>query len=255
MQTKPEYIDIHSHTFFPDFENDQTEVENRSLEQGIWFMNVGTDIKTSQKTITIADSYEKGVYSCIGLHPTHSKDEIFNIEEYKSLAVNPKVKAIGECGLDYFRMEKDSKEEQMEIFRKQIELSIEINKPLMLHIRDAYQDSLTVLKQYPKAKGNVHFFAGDYEIAKKFIDIGFTLSFTGVITFANSYDEVIKNIPLDMIMSETDCPFVSPIPYRGKRNEPLYVKEVVKRISEIRKQDIDIVKRAMVDNAIRVFDF
>lgn len=251
----PEYIDIHSHTFFPDFKNDQGEIENKALEQKVWFMNVGTDIHTSEQTVQIANKYEKGVYSCIGLHPTHSKEEIFNIEDYRKLAINPKVKAIGECGLDYFRIEKDSKEEQMEIFKRQIELSIEINKPLMLHIRNAYEDSLSVLKQYPKAKGNVHFFAGDYEIAKKFIDIGFTLSFTGVITFADSYDEVIKNIPLNMIMSETDCPFVSPIPYRGKRNEPSYVKEVVKRIAEIRKEDIDIVKRTLVDNAIRVFDF
>jgi TatD DNase family protein len=251
----PEYIDIHSHTFFPDFKKDQNEIENRALEQGVWFMNVGTDLNTSEKTLEIANKYQKGVYSCIGLHPTHSKDEIFNIEQYTKLALNPKVKAIGECGLDYFRMEKDSKDKQIDIFRKQIELSIQVNKPLMLHIRDAYEDALLVLKQYPKARGNVHFFAGNYEIAKQFIELGFTLSFTGVITFANSYDEVIKNIPLNMIMSETDCPFVSPIPYRGKRNEPVYVKEIVKRIAEIRNEDIDTVKRALVINAIRVFDF
>jgi TatD DNase family protein len=125
----------------------------------------------------------------------------------------------------------------------------------MLHIRDAYEDSLSVLKQYPKARGNVHFFAGDYETAKKFIDIGFTLSFTGVITFTNSYDEVIKNIPLNMIMSETDSPFVAPIPYRGKRNEPIYVKEVVKKIAEIRGEDIEKVKTAIIANTKRVFDF
>lgn len=251
----PEYIDIHSHTFFPDFKNDQGKIENKALEQKVWFMNVGTDMQTSKKSVEIANGYENGVFACIGLHPTHSNEEKFDIEQYRKLASNPKVKAIGECGLDYFRMEKDTKDEQIDNFKKQIELSIEINRPLMLHIRNAYEDSLSVLRQYPKAKGNVHFFAGDYETAKKFIDIGFTLSFTGVITFANTYDEVIKNIPLNMIMSETDCPFVSPVPYRGERNEPSYVKEVVKRIAEIRNEDIEKVKRAMVDNAIRVFDF
>jgi TatD DNase family protein len=251
----PEYIDIHSHTFFPNFKNDQKEIENKALENNVWFMNVGTDLQSSKRSIEIAEEYQNGVFACIGLHPTHSNEEKFDIEEYRKLVSNPKVKAIGECGLDYFRMEKDTKEEQIEIFKKQIELSIESDKPLMLHIRDAYEDSLSVLKQYPKSKGNVHFFAGDYETAKKFIDIGFTLSFTGVITFANSYDEVIKNIPLNMIMSETNSPFVAPIPYRGKRNEPIYVKEVVKKIAEIRGEDIEKVKTAIIANAKRVFDF
>jgi TatD DNase family protein len=131
----------------------------------------------------------------------------------------------------------------------------------MLHIRNnpenkelnAYSDALEILKQHAKVKGDVHFFAGSLEDAKGFVDFGFTLSFTGVITFAKNYDEVIRNTPLDMIMSETDAPYVSPVPYRGKRNEPIYVSEVVKRISEIKNIPLDTVSEALIANAKRVW--
>ena len=131
----------------------------------------------------------------------------------------------------------------------------------MLHIRnnpkdkthDAYMDSLELLKKYAKVRGDVHFFAGDWDIAKMFLDFGFTLSFTGVITFTHDYDEVIKNTPLDMIMSETDAPYVAPVPYRGKRNEPLYVREVVKKIAEIKNLTEEEVAKAIIENARRVF--
>ena len=123
----------------------------------------------------------------------------------------------------------------------------------MLHIRNAYKDALEILKKYPDLKGNAHFFVGNWDEAKSFLDLGYTLSFTGVITFARDYDEVIKNTPLDMIMSETDAPYVAPIPYRGKCNEPLYVKEVVKKIAEIRREDYERIRHALVSNAARVF--
>ena len=114
-------------------------------------------------------------------------------------------------------------------------------------------DSLELLKKYAKVRGDVHFFAGDWDIAKMFLDFGFTLSFTGVITFTHDYDEVIKNTPLDMIMSETDAPYVAPVPYRGKRNEPLYVREVVKKIAEIKNLTEEEVAKAIIENARRVF--
>ena len=123
----------------------------------------------------------------------------------------------------------------------------------MLHIRNAYDDAFAILKKNPGAKGNVHFFAGSWEIARQFLDIGFTLSFTGVVTFTRDYDDVIKNTPLDMIMSETDSPYVAPVPHRGKRNESLYVAEVVKRIAEVRGEDVEMVLAALAQNARRVF--
>ncbi len=172
---------------------------------------------------------------------------------------NPKVVAVGECGLDFFHAKKEEDfERQEKLFLDQIEFALEHDKPIMIHSREAYGELLDTLeplveKHGNKLRGDVHFFAGDLETAKRFVKIGFTLSFTGVITFAQSYDEVIKNIPLESIMSETDAPFVAPVPYRGKRNEPSYVQEVVKKIALIRGEDLEIVSKTLISNAQRVF--
>ena len=169
------------------------------------------------------------------------------------MAGSSKVVAIGECGLDYFRLKEETKETQKKVFIEQIELANELDKPLMLHIRDAYLDAYELISSNARVSGNVHFFAGTWEEAKLFLERGFTLSFTGVITFTTDYDEVIKNAPLDMIMTETDAPYVTPIPYRGKRNEPRYVTEIVKRIAEIKGKDIELVAQKLVSNTERVF--
>lgn len=204
-----------------------------------------------------------------------SRGENFNKESYRKLLADPKVVGIGECGLDYYRCTSESIIKQKENFISQIELANEFNKPLMLHIRNnpkeihpaptqvgaplnegnlnAYIDALDILKQYSKVKGDVHFFAGTWQEAKGFLDFGFTLSFTGVITFTEDYDEVIRNTPLDMIMSETDSPYVTPIPYRGKRNEPSYVREVVKKIAKVKNLPEEEVAKAIITNAKRVF--
>ena len=143
------------------------------------------------------------------------------------------------------------------LFERQIQFAIQNNLPLMVHCRNSYIDVLDILnfykKESPELKGNIHFFVGDKEVAKKFIDIDFTISFSGVITFTNDYDEVVKYIPIDKIMVDTDSPFVAPAPFRGKRNEPLYVKEIVKRIAEIKNLDIEIVKKQLVQNAVNTF--
>ena len=276
----PKYIDIHSHVNFKAFDEDRDAVIKRALEAGTWVINVGTQIDTSKKAVDIAHQYNEGVYAIIGLHPIHtgasfhdekelgeggaeftSRGEIFDKEKYLELLRDPKVVAVGECGLDYFRCTEESIEKQKKAFIDQIEIANEIGKPLMLHIRNnpehkelnAYSDALKILQQYSKVKGDVHFFAGDWNDAKGYIDFGFTLSFTGVITFAHSYDEVIKKTPLDMIMSETDSPYVTPTPYRGKRNEPIYVSEVVKKIAEIKELSESEVSLAIIANAKRVF--
>ncbi len=206
-----------------------------------------------------------------------SRGEVFDKESYRELLKDPKVVGIGECGLDYYRCTPESIAKQKKDFISQIELANEFKKPLMLHIRNsvhpassklgpdpnfahkegnnAYKDSLEILKQHSKVKGDVHFFAGTTEEAKSFTDFGFTLSFTGVITFTHDYDEVIKKTPLDMIMSETDSPYVTPTPYRGKRNEPSYVREVVKKIAEVKNLPEEEVAKALISNAKRVFTF
>lgn len=209
------------------------------------------------EAVTLAQAYPLGVYASVGLHPTKScgaSFEEFDYEYYKQLAGDPKVVAIGECGLDYYRLSEETKEKQKESFERQIILSLEVGKPLMLHIRDAYEDALDVLRAHKGAQGNVHFFAGSLSVAKQFLDLGFTLSFTGVITFTHDYDDVIKNMPLARILSETDAPYVAPVPHRGKRNEPAYVALVAKQIAAIRGEDEHKVYASLVQNARRVFD-
>lgn len=293
---QPKYIDIHAHTHFAAFEQDKDEVIKRALENDTIIINVGTQVDTSRKAVEVANQYKEGVYAIVGLHPIHtgasyhdkkelgpafakasdgqgkegfiSRGEVFDKEVYREFLKDPKVLGIGECGLDYYRMDKQSIEKQKEAFIAQIELANEINKPIMLHIRNnpkdkthnAYFDALEILKEHAKinpasgaARGDVHFFAGGLEEAKAFLDFGFTLSFTGVITFTHDYDEVVRNTPLNMIMTETDCPYVAPVPHRGKRNEPVYVREVVKRIAEIKNLPESEVAEAILVNARRVF--
>lgn len=284
----PKYIDIHSHINFKAFDEDRDEVIVRALDNDTWVINVGTQIDTSREAVEMAKRHDEGVYAIVGLHPIHtgasfhdvkelgeggkeftSRGEVFDKDAYRELLKDPKVVAIGECGLDYFRCDAESVEKQKKAFIQQIELANECNKPLMLHIRNnkeqpemnAYMDALELLKKHldPKSlpagrRGDVHFFAGGIAEAKAFIDFGFTLSFTGVITFTTDYDEVIKSTPLDMIMTETDAPYVTPVPYRGRRNEPMYVKEIVKRIAEIKGLPEEEVAQAVIANAKRVFN-
>ncbi len=279
---KPRYIDIHSHVNFKAFDEDRAEVIKRALDNDTVVINVGTQLDTSRAAVELADKYDEGVYAIIGLHPVHtsasyhdekelgvggkeftSRGEIFNKDAYRELLKNPKVLGIGECGLDYYRLDADSIEKQKKAFIEQIELSNEFNKPLMLHIRnnpkdnthDAYADALDLLKKYAKVKGDVHFFAGNLAVAQSFVDFGFTISFTGVLTFTHDYDEVVKNIPLEMIMTETDSPYITPVPHRGKRNEPLHVQEVVKAIARIKNLSKDEVAKTIMANARRVFTF
>ena len=270
---KPQFFDVHTHVHFETFAEDAGAVMERALSAGIWSIQVGTQRDTSRAAISFAEKYATGVYAAVGLHPCHTErsyhdknetadeyhGEIFDEAQYRELAKHPKVVAIGECGLDYYRLSSDTREKQIDAFRSQIELARELKKPLMLHIRpspsseDAYRDALGMLKDPAHISGNVHFFVGSPETARAFFDLGFTVSFTGVITFTRDYDEIIRMAPLDMIMSETDAPYVAPHPHRGKRNEPLFVSEVVRRIADIKNLDIELVKEVLVENALRVF--
>ena len=277
---QPKYIDIHCHTNFKVFSEDYDEVIKRALQNNTWLINVGTQLDTSKSAVKIAHEYPEGVFSAIGLHPIHtgksyhdeeelgeggdeftSRGEIFNKAAYLELAKDSKTVAIGECGLDYFRAEPESIEKQKWAFIAQVELANEVGKPLMLHIRnnkendrhDAYFDCLEILKKHSKVKGVVHFFAGNRKHAEAFIDFGFLLSFTGVLTFTHDYDEVVRNTPLDMILNDTDSPYVSPVPFRGKRNEPTYVSEITKKIAEIKGISETEASDAILANAKRIF--
>lgn len=285
----PKYVDIHAHTNFVVFDKDREEVIIRALSNNTWIINIGTQFNTSRKAVEMTNDYKEGVYSTIGLHPIHtvasfhdeselgnegkefaSHGEVFDKEKYKELIKLGKVVGIGECGLDYFHLSEESVEKQKVAFISQIELANELNLPLMLHIRNneeyldtnAYADVLEILKQHSKVKGVVHFFAGSLKDAKAFIDFGFYISFAGVITYPPKkkalrkvdYTEIIKELPLDKIMADTDSPYVAPVPHRGGQNEPLYVKNIVEEIAKIKDLNEEFVASQIVINAQKLFN-
>lgn len=250
------YIDTHAHLNFDAFKNDYKEVIDRAFKADVrGIINVGSNLETSKKAIEIAEEYDEGVYAAIGLHPIHVKDEEFNEVIFLKLAKNKKVVALGETGLDYY-YDKSNKKLQREIFEKSLKISQAVSKPIILHSRDAGEDVLTVLMaQRPEPKGVMHCFPGDWPYAKVILDMGLYISFTGLITFTKNMDtyEVIREVPLERILIETDCPFMTPEPYRGKRNEPAFVIEVAKKIAEIKKISLEKVADQTSKNAIELF--
>ncbi|MEA2088983.1 MAG: TatD family hydrolase [Patescibacteria group bacterium] len=275
-------IDTHTHTNFKDFKDDYKNVIGRSLENNTLLINIGSQISTSERAIKIANEYNKGVYATVGLHPIHLQDfyvsegdmqfksrkENFNYDSYKKLAENKKVVAIGEIGLDYFhikdravdeiddKQEEKIKKQQKEIFIKQFKLAQDLGLPVMIHCRDAHNDLIEILRKlkidYPKAKGVIHCFNQDLIIAKKYFDLDFLISFTGIITFAKGFDW-IKDIPEDRFMVETDAPYLTPNPHRGERNEPVYVKYIAKKIAEIRNASFEKIAKITTKNAKNFF--
>lgn len=265
------YFDAHTHVNFVAYKDDTEATIQRAKDAGVGMNIVGTQYDTSAAAVKLAEQYDN-VWATIGLHPIHttksyhdvkelgeggkeftSRGEVFDTEKYFALGQSRRVIAIGECGLDYFRVDESTKDVQSAAFIEQIELANRLGRPLMLHIREAYEDAIEIIKAHAKVRGDVHFFAGDWNIAKQFLELGFTLSFTGVITFTSDYDEVVKNAPLDMLLSETDAPYVTPAPHRGKRNEPAYVEYVVRRIAAIKGETIERTQEQLLANAKRVF--
>ena len=260
MQIK--YIDAHCHIQFEQYAEDDIKLIERMREEGVAGVIVGVDLKSSKEAIVLTKEHEH-LYASVGLHPNRVGQENFNIEKYRELAKNPKVVAIGECGLDYFRPSEVNRA-QSEALRAHIAFAVELNKPLIIHARpskgtmDAYDDLIKILKEAKAAhggavRGDVHFFVGGIPEAEALIALGFTISFTAVITFARNYDEVIKNVPLASILSETDAPYIAPISRRGKRNDPLAVMDVVAKIAEIRGEPVEIVRTTLLANAERLF--
>lgn len=262
----PKYFDVHSHVTFKDYDQDLEEVLQRMRDESIWTTTVGVNYATSEEAVRFGSERE-GFFAIVGLHPNDAPQETFSESAYRELLESPKVVGIGECGYDYFRLTGNieaEKKRQWREFEKQMECAITYDKPLMIHCRpskgtvDAYLDILKVLevrvKQVgEKLRGNIHFFVGNVDVARRFYQIGFSTSFTGVLTFAREYDEVIRFAPLDMLLTETDAPYASPVPFRGRRNEPTYVKYVVEAIAGIRKAPSETVREATVQNALKMF--
>lgn len=259
------YVDAHCHIQFEQYAEDDTALIERMREEGVVGIVVGVDLESSKKAVALAEKHEH-LFASIGLHPNRESDEWYDVAQYRELAKTSKVVAIGECGLDYFRpieVNEEIKRKQKAILNDQIALAVELDKPLIIHSRpskgtmDAYHDLIEILKEakttHPTLRGDIHFFVGGVAEAEALIELGFTISFTAVITFTHDYDEVIRAIPLMSILSETDAPYVAPASRRGERNDPLAVVEVALKIAEIRGEDPETVRQMLFANAERLF--
>lgn len=246
-------IDTHTHIFDDKFENKEEIIKN-ALDNNVKKMIVvGYDKESSIKALELVKKYDF-LYLSIGLHPSEVlKESDEDLSWMYEILKNEKIVAIGEIGLDYY-WDKSFKEEQKKYFKKQIEIAKEYNLPIIVHCRDAVQDCFDILKD-ESVEGVMHCYSGSLEMAKEFVKRGYYLGVGGVVTFKNAVEikRIAKEIELTHILSETDCPYLAPTPYRGKRNEPAYVKYVVEEIAKIRGESIDDVEECLEANAKKLF--
>ncbi len=250
-------FDTHAHLNAIQYDEDLEEViERAKLEKVTHIVVVGFDHETITRAMELTEKYEM-IYAAVGWHPVDAvdmKDE--DLLWIKELASHPKVVAIGEMGLDYY-WDKSPKDIQKDVFRKQIQLAKEVKLPIIIHNRDATEDVVRILQEEKASEvgGIMHCFTGSLEVAKQCMDMNFYISFGGPVTFKNAKKpkEVVKEIPMDKLLIETDCPYLTPHPYRGKRNEPSYVKYVAEQIAELREMDFEEIAQKTSDNAMKVF--
>ncbi|HWQ60380.1 MAG TPA: TatD family hydrolase [Candidatus Fimivivens sp.] len=275
----PRLIDTHAHVNFNAFRADADEVLLRAREAGISVVNVGSQLSTSRRAVEYARKYEgKGVYAAVGLHPIqlrkrsfeHRDDENdwelpateiktigedFEYDAYLELACDSHVVAIGEVGLDYHHFEEGDdvsamKDEQKRVLREFVRLADEVGKPMMIHCWDAYDDLLSLFDESsPERRGVIHSFIGSHKTAKKFLERGWNIGINGIATYSDSYDRLIREVPLEQIVIETDCPYLAPIPHKGERNEPFLVRLVAEKIAAVKGTSLEEVAVETTRNA------
>lgn len=274
-------IDTHAHLNFNAYKDDIDQVISRTLGAGMKVINVGSQFSTSERAVKMAKEYTGQMYAAVALHPIHlhetyvdeveipfkSREEKFVEADYEKLAKEKSVVAIGECGLDYFHMPEDIPEiefvnKQKEVFIRHINLARKLDLPIILHCRStksepdrAYLEMLEILKQENFNHAVIHCYTASLEVAKKYLEAGFMISFTGIITFPNAKVlwPVVEFAPMDRIMIETDAPYLAPQAVRGKRNEPLYVRYVAEKIAELKNISINQVEVKTTENATNFF--
>lgn len=250
------FFDSHAHMNLHHFDNDREEVLNKIFSSGVEkFVIPGVDMETINSALKLAHQYPDKIYTGLGYHPTDAikwNDDIH--QQIKELAKDPSVVAIGEIGLDYY-WDTSPKDIQHEVFKIQIKLAQELDLPVIIHTRDSHEDTLKILKENNAQKGIFHCFSGDAKFAKECIDIGFYISFAGNITFKNAQNlrDAAKETPLEHILIETDSPYLTPMPDRGKRNDSSYVKYVAKQIAELKNISVEEVAETTFNNAMKVF--
>jgi len=273
-------IDTHAHVNFSAFKDDAEEVIKRALEKSVFFINVGSQYSTSERALKYAQKYPHKLWAAVGTHPIHLQERSFiysdsnelegteiktskedvDMEKYRELAKNPEVVAIGEVGLDYHHFEEDDeteklKNKQKEVFTNFIDLANELEKPMIIHCWDAYDDLYEILKNNPvKKRGVIHSFVGGYKTANKFIELGFFTGLNGVVTYSDSFDRLIKEIPPEKMLIETDCPYLTPVLLKGQRNEPVYVAYVAEKIAKIKQINAEKVAEITTRNAKDLFN-
>jgi TatD DNase family protein len=251
-------VDSHAHLDVKDFDGDLQATLDRALEGGIsHIITIGTDLSSSLKALELANIYDF-VFSSVGYHPHHATDSDQQVlRELEKLVSEPKVVAWGEIGLDFYRRYSPP-DIQVEVFRQQLEMAVDLDLPVIIHDREAHAELVEILRQMTKekAKGVIHCFSGDYDMAMALIDMGYHISIPGTVTYKKAVQvhEVATGIPLERMLVETDAPFLAPVPFRGKRNEPLFVTYTARKIAELRNIDFQDVALQTSENAKRVFN-
>jgi TatD DNase family protein len=248
--------DSHAHLDFSQFKGDRDTVIARALDAGVTkIINVGTDLASSEASVALTRDH-RSIHAAVGIHPHDAKTLTSKVlKRLSELAANEKVVAIGEIGLDFYR-DLSPRDQQREAFRQQIRLAIKLGMPIVVHDRDAHADVLRILQEEEAQRvgGVLHCFSGDLQMARDGIEMGFCIAFGGPITYGSGKkQEIARQIPLEKILVETDCPYLTPVPHRGKRNEPAYVRHVAEKIGEIRGISFEEVAQATSRNALRLF--
>lgn len=253
---KYKIFDTHAHYDSDSFDEDREAVIKELKENGvIGILNCGSDLYGLRKSVELAKNFDI-FYAAVGIHPENADE--FNeevIKEIREYIKYEKVKAIGEIGLDYYWEENPSREVQKEVFRAQMKLADELNLPVIIHDRDAHGDTLEIMKEFPNVIGVVHCFSGSVEFAKECIKLGYYIGFTGVLTFKNAKKlvDVCREIPVDRMLVETDCPFMAPVPFRGKRNKSDYIEYIIDKMSEIRGISGEEMNEVLLNNKRNLF--
>lgn len=251
------YFDTHAHYDSGAFSKDRTALLQQMPQHGIEFiLNPGCDLETSETAVALADQFSH-VYAAVGVHPNDCAAYTPEVEEgLRQLAAHPKVKAIGEIGLDYHWQDNPPPEHQKTVFRRQMELAQELDLPVIVHDREAHAHCLEIVREYPQVTGVYHCYSGSLEDAKTLVKLGWMLSFTGVVTYPNARKslEVLQWLPMDRIMIETDAPYLTPTPHRGKRNDSSYVHLVAQTIAEVKGLSLEECARTTTENGRRFFN-
>lgn len=251
-------IDTHCHPQFPQYDHDRDEIIWAALDSGIGMICVGTDLATSREAISLAERYE-GLYASVGLHPNDATNDL-RLTTYEELLDHPKVVAVGEVGLDYYRTTDPEKQKlQYRTLEQFVDLAVRHSKPLIIHCRDdsttltasAHADLLSILEN--SLSGVIHSFTGTTEQARHYIELGFYIGLNGIVTFSTEYESMVRSLPLDRILLETDAPYLAPAPYRGKRNQPSYVDIIGKSIAAIIGIEPEILFEDTTRNAKAIF--